>query len=157
MRHMTDKKPNTRPEKAEYAICWDAGFIAGKAEAFEQGKLAGKKEQLDDFLEAVEKYCMDGDGMLEWMKHRSLLKSKWLKSQLSRGEHSANRGSAERIGGAGQPIPPSSPTQKVSNEDIATCQKASRNPESLPDWAENYLSDGKKWNKEHEKKKEGSE
>jgi len=29
-----------------------------------------------------------------------------------------------------------------------------RNPESLPDWAENYLSDGKKWNKEHEKKKE---
>ena len=28
------------------------------------------------------------------------------------------------------------------------------NPESLPDWAENYLSDTEKWNKEHEKKKE---
>ena len=37
---------------------------------------------------------------------------------------------------------------------MPTKDHSPRNPESLPDWAENYLSDGKKWNKEHEKKKE---
>ena len=46
------------------------------------------------------------------------------------------------------PIPPAT----LQPENAAT---RPRNPESLPDWAENYLSDGKKWNKEHEKKKEG--
>ena len=47
------------------------------------------------------------------------------------------------------------PDYVVFSKVFARKQKASRNPESLPDWAENYLSDGKKWNKEHEKKKEG--
>jgi hypothetical protein len=47
---MTDKKPKTRPEKAEYAICWDAGFMAGKEEGFEQGKLAGSLLSTDKSL-----------------------------------------------------------------------------------------------------------
>jgi hypothetical protein len=134
---MTDKKPNTRPEKAEYAICWDAGFIAGKAEAFEQGKLAQTKfaRKICENMRAnhPNEECEKCNGMLEMV----VVLENRLKSQLSRGE----QGDLDEIpkGKRG--------TIRERLERV----EASRNPESLKKCKECGLACG------GGKKKEGSE